>query len=79
MSVLEARGEPLYLAGRCAPCTAWALLRPTRPWRGRGPPEDLVCAPFYVLRLVLGNGTTPRRDSPGGHVYYFNVEASPEI
>lgn len=38
MSVLEARGEPLYLADRCAPCTAWALLRPTCPWRGRGPP-----------------------------------------
>lgn len=85
MPVLEARGEPLYLVDRCAPCKGYrSLLRPSSPYRWSLDPLPLLRGPCMraLLRptvFVQRNGTTPRRDSPGRHVYYFNVEASPEI
>lgn len=66
MPVLEARREPLYLVDRCAPCKGYRgpYFAPLRRIVGRWTPspsfEDLVCAPFYVLRSS-SRGTEPRQ------------------
>ena len=66
MPVLEARGEPLYLVDRCAPCKGYRgpYFAPLRRIVGRWTPspsfEDLVCAPFYVLQSS-SRGTEPRQ------------------